>query len=146
MDITNQRFGRLVVLSFAGNRKYKGGNSSRMWNVICDCGNTFVTNEHSLIKGLTRSCGCLKRERLTELNRNRVDALTGKRFGRLMVLASAGISPQRDKLWKVRCDCGCIFTTHGKSLRRGLTRSCGCLRDEMSKERMRQRKCVVNNA
>jgi predicted metal-binding protein len=31
VDITNQRFGRLVALTYAQNRQ--------MWNCICDCGN-----------------------------------------------------------------------------------------------------------
>lgn len=57
---------------------------------------------------------------------NRRIELTGMRFGRLVVLGYEGII-RKEPMWKVRCDCGCEFITHGKSLRMGRTRSCGCL-------------------
>ncbi len=57
--------------------------------------------------------------------------LTGQRFGRLVVLELAGhYGPNREKLWRCRCDCGNTITTYMGSLRRGLARSCGCLQRE----------------
>lgn len=54
--------------------------------------------------------------------------LTGQRFGRLTVLRE---EPQRDKygrvMWICRCDCGNIVSVAGTDLRRGSTKSCGCL-------------------
>jgi hypothetical protein len=38
--------------------------------------------------------------------------------------------------WHVRCDCGNESIVSGLSLRRGATRSCGCLRAEASRARM----------
>lgn len=57
--------------------------------------------------------------------------LTGKRFGRLTVLGLDDLTDNRMTTWRVRCDCGCEFTALGANLRRGVTRSCGCLRREI---------------
>lgn len=53
--------------------------------------------------------------------------LTGKRFGRLVVLERNGSNNKRITIWKCLCDCGNITSVIGTSLRRGATRSCGCL-------------------
>ena len=73
--------------------------------------------------------------------------LTGKRFGRLVVIEREGtyISPSYSSfpLWHCRCDCGAECIVNGNSLRNGFTRSCGCLRSDMTRarhERARQRK------
>lgn len=57
-DLTGLRFGRLVAISRVGVTK----NGNVRWLCQCDCGNTNVVNAYSLRKGLTRSCGCLRRE------------------------------------------------------------------------------------
>jgi hypothetical protein len=56
IDITGQRFGRLTVIEFIrrGKRSY--------WKCLCDCGNFTVVFGGSLKKGVTNSCGCLRRE------------------------------------------------------------------------------------
>lgn len=56
-DLTNQRFGRLVVKEYVGRV-----NNNTMWKCICDCGNEVVVNAYSLRNGKTRSCGCLNTE------------------------------------------------------------------------------------
>ena len=65
-DLTNQKFGRLTVISFAGTNKYHHA----MWLCRCSCGNEKVINGGSLQQGKTRSCGCLDRE-LHKTNPNR---------------------------------------------------------------------------
>ena len=61
--------------------------------------------------------------------------LIGQRFGRLVVTGRAGTAVSRHASWGVRCDCGVVKTVESRSLRTGNTRSCGCLRVEMSSER-----------
>ena len=56
--------------------------------------------------------------------------LTGQRFGRLTVVRHAGKSAHGSIMWKCQSDCGKRKTIAGSSLRRGLTRSCGCLFSE----------------
>lgn len=48
-----QRFGRLVVLGLAEQGK---------WKCQCDCGNISIVFTGNLVKGNTRSCGCLRRK------------------------------------------------------------------------------------
>lgn len=53
--------------------------------------------------------------------------MVGKRFGRLLVIGEA---PHRNgrAYWHCKCDCGNEVDVMGKSLRRGDTKSCGCIR------------------
>jgi hypothetical protein len=59
IDITGQRFGRLVVVARDGTYKPTGGTT---WRVQCDCGGSKVVPRQSLQSGRTRSCGCLASE------------------------------------------------------------------------------------
>jgi hypothetical protein len=54
--------------------------------------------------------------------------LSGRRFGRLVVRAYAGA-----KRWDCVCDCGSHTVVWGGHLRRGETKSCGCLHRELAK-------------
>lgn len=58
--------------------------------------------------------------------------MSGLRFGRLAVVEYEG----KEK-WKCVCDCGSERVVHGGNLRRGITKSCGCLVVERSREMMR---------
>jgi hypothetical protein len=62
--------------------------------------------------------------------------LRGKRFGRLVV-SDIGTYTGKDPRWVCRCDCGRIVTVSGAKLRSGNTRSCTCLRAELTGERGR---------
>lgn len=61
--------------------------------------------------------------------RNRSD-LTGKRFGRLVALRYA-----EKRKWLCQCDCGVQKAISGGALKRGVTRSCGCLNREVSRQK-----------
>ena len=54
--------------------------------------------------------------------------LTGRRFGRLVVMKPGGRNPSGSKRWWVRCDCGSpMKEIAGTNLQQGILRSCGCL-------------------
>ncbi len=53
--------------------------------------------------------------------------LVGEIFGRLAVLREAGTNASGNVLWECLCSCGSSATVIGTLLRRGDTRSCGCL-------------------
>lgn len=59
--------------------------------------------------------------------------LSGQRFGRLVALdyERAG----RRTYWRCMCDCGTEHRVETNNLRRGKSRSCGCLGAELSSER-----------
>ena len=56
--------------------------------------------------------------------------LTGQKFGRLTVIKQVGKNKHGSYLWFCKCDCGNIKTTVGTLLRKGETKSCGCLSKE----------------
>ena len=57
IDLRNQRFGKLVVVSYAGIRSKKDPCS--LWLCRCDCNNTKIVRSDLLKEGMTKSCGCL---------------------------------------------------------------------------------------
>lgn len=67
IDLTGQRFGRLLVLSQAENRTSAGDPTGRRcWNCICDCGNKLTATTMDLRKGDVKSCGCYKHDATLE--------------------------------------------------------------------------------
>ena len=61
--------------------------------------------------------------------------LTGKRFGRFIVISRANNSKDGRTMWLCKCDCGNERIVAGKSLRNGHTKSCGCLNKETVSEK-----------
>ena len=64
--------------------------------------------------------------------------LTGMRFGRLTPYQKIGTNKHRVALWLCKCDCGNEVIVNSCSLRKGDTKSCGCLFREMSSARMKK--------
>ena len=58
--------------------------------------------------------------------RSQRSAIAGQRFGRLVVIEYIAKS-----YWRCRCDCGNLTDARYCDLRRGLKRSCGCLKIEV---------------
>lgn len=51
--LTGKKFGRLTALEYVPGSKYR---------CLCDCGNECTVYTYSLKSGVTRSCGCLRKE------------------------------------------------------------------------------------
>lgn len=64
LDLTGQRFGKLLVIKRAEINK-KGGV---WWLCKCDCGKNTIKLATKLKNGLVKSCGCLAVEKLLERN------------------------------------------------------------------------------
>lgn len=58
IDLTGQRFGRLVVVSRAEN----SDDGEVRYNCRCDCGSNTVVRKRNMVRGATKSCGCLRQE------------------------------------------------------------------------------------
>jgi len=58
---------------------------------------------------------------------NRIIDLSGQRFGRLIVLKKEGKTTYNKITWLCQCICGNKTTTTGSALKKGHTKSCGCL-------------------
>lgn len=68
MDLIDRQFGRLTVIAFNGVHESPCGTKRKMWKCKCECGNEVVVNTSNLLSGTTKSCGCLKHEKLMEHN------------------------------------------------------------------------------
>lgn len=56
--------------------------------------------------------------------------LTGQRFGRLTAIKRVGSNSQGNSMWFCLCDCGNEVVVNSQFLKRGHTKSCGCLSRE----------------
>lgn len=135
-DLTGQEFGALKVL----NRDEDKIGEGVYWKCQCNCGNIKSYRTNLLINGKVVSCGCNSRKKAHD--RMFID-ITNKRFGRLIALEVDHVYTDKvgntEYYWKCLCDCGNTIVVSGNVLRRGETKSCGCLQSEESAQRARER-------
>lgn len=55
--------------------------------------------------------------------------LTGMKFNKLTVIERAGYDEYHKILWKCLCECGNETVTHGRALKNGKCKSCGCIKN-----------------
>lgn len=67
LDLTGQRFGRLVVIKRA-DKESTEKKKKAYWECQCDCEKTTIAETSNLRGGQTKSCGCLKKERTKKSN------------------------------------------------------------------------------
>lgn len=64
--------------------------------------------------------------------------IIGQRFNRLVVIEDDGTRSSKGEIkWLCQCDCGKFYHALGHRLKRGLTKSCGCLNSEKRRERFK---------
>ena len=112
-DLTGKRFNKLVVIERVEHRVRS------TWKCICDCGNYTEVLSFNLTSGKVKSCGCL-----------RSPDLTGRKFGRLLVLRRVTEKLYGKPAWWCRCDCGAEKLIGTNALTVGKTVSCGCYNRE----------------
>ena len=129
-DLSGTRFGRLLVLGFAGRRSRPTRQGYwYYWHCQCDCGQTSVAENWALKGKRTTSCGCYH----LELLRVKKIELTGRRFGRWTVIKLSRYSQTKGRkhpYWLCRCDCGTEKEVIESGLLSGANQSCRCLNRE----------------
>lgn len=146
-DLSNQKFGRWTVLHRTKDNKH----GQIMFRVKCDCGFLSDVKAFSLKSGDSKSCGCLKNELLSErmkkqwkeglFNSKRKNKkmicykdnftdLSGQRFHRWTVLKREQNDLCGKVVYSCKCDCGYIGNVNAGDLRRGHSKSCGCIKIE----------------
>lgn len=115
IDITGNRFGRLLVL---GRSNHRNASGDVLWECKCDCGNIKLATSGNLRNGDAKSCGCLKY----------IDyqSFIGNKYGRLTILSFT----KNNKKVHVLCDCGKKSLKVWSYIKSGHTKSCGCLSKE----------------
>ena len=91
LDLEGKRFGRLTVLKRVENYIYpKSHNSVSQWLCRCDCGNIVKVIGTLMVKGNTKSCGCL----ITEHNQNdlpKINSIKQKQYNTYNLSGEYGI-------------------------------------------------------
>ena len=81
IDLTNVRFGRLMAIKRAEDYISSNGKRQSQWLCKCDCGNdNIIVSANSLRRGLTKSCGCLSKETLSN-RRKKSDYILSEEHG-----------------------------------------------------------------
>lgn len=120
-NLLGQTFHKLTVIERVENDK----NNFAQWLCECSCEehNKVIVKGTNLVRGLTKSCGCLWKEL-----RGPLKDLTNKRFGRLIAIeATENRDTRGSVIWKCDCDCGNIKYVSSKNLLANKTKSCGCI-------------------
>jgi len=135
IDLTGKTFGRLTV---TGRSVTSGGNKHVYWGCNCQCGSSVTVSGSNLTTGNTKSCGCLATELLSAH-----EDLTGKIYGRLVVLKEFSRSIADTIMWLCKCSCGSSaqVVASGNSLKTGNTKSCGCYRKEVLSKKWEPTDC-----
>ena len=67
----------------------------------------------------------------------KIENIKGQQFGNLFVLEYAGLSKNKRSQWLCKCVCGNNKIVITNSLKTGNTKSCGCIKDELDKNRFK---------
>ena len=124
-DIAGQKFNYLTAIE-----RVPGGK----WKCQCDCGNITYVQTTKLVNGLTKSCGCYQKQRISETS---LKDLTNQRFGKLVVLERDPNFIKKVK-WICKCDCGNIISCWGNNLSSGNVSSCGCEKKSHGEQKITQ--------
>lgn len=94
VDLTNQKFGRLLVVKRMGSDKFKHS----IWLCKCDCGNIKIIASNHLKRGNTKSCGCLAKEILSKrMSRHNMN---GTRINRIWLRMKNRCNNKNDEHYK----------------------------------------------
>ena len=113
IDLAGKKFNRWNAVEYIGQNQ---------WKCFCDCSpdKYHVVRGYALTGGKSKSCGCIRRE-------GDCGDLTGKRFGKLIVIKRVENDSRRYSQWLCNCDCKKKdIIIKGSYLRCGYTTSCGC--------------------
>ena len=121
-DLTGMRFGELTVIGISQKR---GKNGDIFWNCKCSCGKEKEIRTYSLTSGSSKSCGCKKRQLVSEKN---MTNLLNQKIDKLFVIEKYSWGKGRIE-WKCKCDCGNeVIVKSDYLLSKNNYCSCGCSR------------------
>lgn len=122
-DFRGQRFNKLVAI-----KPIRLVGKEWRWIWKCDCGQIKMLRTADIKSGKTSSCGCTRKQKLTD--RNKKD-ITGQVFGRLTAIKPLRINSHKKFVWLLKCECGNFKESTVSRLLAGECRSCGCMFIEM---------------
>lgn len=132
-------FGRWKVICQAEDHVSSSGRHEIAWLCECTCERHTrkIVLQRSLIYKLSKSCGCLQKEKVHDIFFN---DLTGKKFGRLTVVERVEDlitkNDNRFARWLCKCECGnnIVVLSNALTRKERPTKSCGCLQRDVVSE------------
>ena len=140
------KFHRWTVISESAK-----SHGKRMIECRCECGWTASVRLQELVRGKSKSCGCLRNEKQRMErqgkkpkyvfgNSSKGDSqmicypawndLAGQKFNRWTVIKRVQNNDTNKVTYSCLCDCGYIGNVPSRDLKIGHSKSCGCLRLE----------------
>ena len=117
--LIGQKINKWTVLSLKNDRRHADAVC------VCECGNVKPVRIINLINGLSKDCGCGRKQMLREKETNN---LVGQKFGKLTVVELLDESNKfKRRMYRCICECGNEHIAPSNSLLNGRTKSCGCL-------------------
>lgn len=113
-SLIGRRFGKLVVLE---DTRKKTSSGEKQYLCQCDCGNKKIINSFALSSLRVQSCGCQSRK---------YDDLSGKKFGKILVLKEVEKLSNGQRQFLCQCDCGREKKITGHDLLANKEFSCIC--------------------
>lgn len=122
IDLTGKTFGRLTVIK---RHPQNTKNNHPRWICRCACGNDNIIVQGSHLRsGHTTSCGCYHNSMCGQQN---FKDITNQKFDKLTAIKYVKSNDKGNAIWLCKCECGNHIEVNGIDLRRGRTRSCGCI-------------------
>lgn len=117
---TGQKINRWTVLD----KVQKNKRGEKLFLCRCVCGTERYVLERSLLHGVSQSCGCLRNEKMRDVN---TYDLRDRRFSALTVLGKCDEVPKGTGgvKWHCRCDCGRECDVRATLLVTGRRTNCG---------------------
>lgn len=132
-DLTGMKFGKWTVLYEVDRKDHETGSR---WLCKCECGKEQDISGWRLKAGKSIACrSCFFKE---HPRKNKLINETGNKYGFLTVLHKSDRKAGLHVCWVCQCKCGSIIDVDITSLRRGKTRSCGCLGTSYGEFRIKQ--------
>lgn len=144
LDLTGQRFGKLVAIKRDYNKKDK--NNNFYWECKCDCGNIISVAATYLKSG--KSTSCLSCSQIEDIKFQTFGKLTALQFmyqNKVIYTIDTGEEKSFYKIpntngaqWICKCECGNYLVVSYNHLVSYHTTSCGCRKASKGEERIRE--------
>lgn len=141
-EFIGKKFNRLTILKIVS-YKDNQNKTKHKCNCMCDCGKIIECRIDSIIRGITKSCGCLK----VEIDKNRVVPYLNipkrketnfkkslEKIGEIFnMLEIINVENYKNKQVMVcKCSCGNLTKQIYADLKSGKVKSCGCYKKEQA--------------
>lgn len=117
-DLSGLKINKILVLSISRTDNTKK-RKIIYYTCQCDCGNIFESNGYSIVRGNTKSCGCIKIKYNPDI---------GQELNRLVIVSEKYKNKYGNYVVDCKCFCGQILPVLLTNIYKGKTKSCGCIK------------------